>query len=65
MTLIERDQDEARDLAPGQSVVLTPDGWEAAEYLEPGDDWTAQEDGSFVSPDGLIRTWPLAGAGPD
>lgn len=65
MTPIERDEDLAPDLAPGQTVVLTPEGWEASEYLAPADDWIPRLDGSFESPDGLTRSWPLAGAGPD
>ncbi len=41
----------------GASFVLTPDGWEPGEYMEPGDDWRLLEDGSYESPDGLTRTW--------
>lgn len=51
----EPDEDE-----PGTTFVLTADGWEAAGYIEPGDDWTLREDGSFESPDGTMRTWAPA-----
>lgn len=45
---------------PGTTFVLTPQGWEASEYAEPGDDWIMREDGSFESPDGMMRTWMSA-----
>jgi hypothetical protein len=46
----------------GATLVLTEAGWETTDYLDPGDDWGRLPDGSYLSPDGLIRTWP-AGAG--
>ncbi len=46
---------------PGDSFTLTPEGWQRVEYAEPGDDWRLTADGSFESPDGLTRTWPLDG----
>ena len=46
--------------APGTTMTLTAEGWEASEYLEPGDDWVVQADGSFCSPDGATRTWLLS-----
>lgn len=55
----ERNQDEADE--PGTTVVLTTSGWEAATYVDPGDDWHPLEDGSYVSPDGHTRSWPTAG----
>ena len=42
----------------GATRVLTEAGWEEAEYLDPGDDWGRLSDGSYLSPDGRIRTWP-------
>ncbi len=47
--------DEEPDV--GTSYTLTADGWEVADYQEPGRDWTLREDGSYESPDGLTRTW--------
>ena len=52
---VEREEEE-----PGTTFVLTPEGWEAAGYIEPGDDWIVQADGSFESPDGTMRTWTPA-----
>ena len=45
----------------GTTVVITAEGWEDASYLEPGDDWRLLADGSYLSPDGTLRTWPLVG----
>lgn len=47
--------------APGTSVILIGEGWEDADYVEPGDDWHVLSDGSYLSPDGTIRSWPLFG----
>ena len=58
----ERAEDEAEIEAPGRTMVLTEQGWEASEYIDPGSDWRVLEDGSYGSPDGTIRTWPLAGS---
>jgi hypothetical protein len=49
---------------PGSTFVFGPDGWEAVDYVDPSTDWDLQPDGSFVSPDGSTRTWPLAGPEP-
>jgi len=57
----DRSDDELSDQAPGTSVILIGQGWEEADYVEPGDDWHALADGSYVSPDGTIRSWPLFG----
>lgn len=51
----ERDDDE-----PGTTLVLTPEGWEASAYVEPGSDWIVRDDGSYESPDGTMRTWTPA-----
>lgn len=45
----------------GTTVVLTAEGWEEADYEDPGDDWRLLADGSYLSPDRTIRSWPLAG----
>jgi hypothetical protein len=58
----ERDEDEVEEASLATTMILTANGWEDAGYLEPGDDWTPQSDGSFLSPDGTIRTWPLGAA---
>jgi hypothetical protein len=50
--------------APGTTAVLTEEGWEASEYVAPGDDWQPQDDGSWLSPDHQTRTWLPAGPEP-
>lgn len=50
-------QDETHE--PGDTFVLTPEGWQRTDYTEPTDDWRLRTDGAYESPDGLIRTWPL------
>jgi len=44
---------------PGDTFVLTPEGWQRVEYAEPDPDWRLRPDGAWESPDGLTRTWPL------
>jgi hypothetical protein len=61
----DRDEDELQALEFGSTVRLTTDGWEATDYTPPEDDWIELRDGSFQSPDGGLRTWPLAIAGVD
>lgn len=56
------DQIEAQE--PGSTCVLTEDGWEVSDYVDPGNDWSPLADGSYLSPDGAVRTWPLAGLEP-
>lgn len=56
---IGRAEDEVELGNAGTTVVLTDHGWESSEYVDPEDDWTPQPDGSYASPDGSIRTWPL------
>lgn len=47
------------DQDAGTTLILTETGWEATEYyMDPGDDWGRMPDGSYLSPDGLIRTFP-------
>jgi hypothetical protein len=53
------DEEQAGTLST--TVVLTADGWEDADYVEPGDDWRLLADGSYLSLDGTLRSWPLAG----
>lgn len=57
----ERAEDESEIEALGRTMVLTEQGWEASEYVDPESDWIGSEDGSYRSPDGTVRTWPLAG----
>ena len=61
----QRDQHESEDLALGSTMVLTPEGWEPAEYVPPAAGWARFVDGSYVSPDGSVRSWPLMGTGPE
>jgi hypothetical protein len=56
----ERNENEVAEQVAGSSAVLTDEGWEEADYTEPGLDWVEQPDGSYLSPDGTIRSWPLA-----
>jgi hypothetical protein len=58
------DSDEDDGLPLGASSVLTEEGWEAVEYIEPGPDWRLQADGSFVSPDGRTQSRPLVNPSP-
>jgi hypothetical protein len=60
----ERMDDELEG-EPGATVTLTPGGWEDAPYMAPGDDWELADDGSWVSPDGLTRSWLLSGPEPN
>jgi hypothetical protein len=52
---------EATDLEPGVTRVLTEDGWEETIFVDPDEDWHPREDGSWESPDGHTRSWPLGG----
>ena len=47
------------------TVVLTSEGWEDTDYVEPGHDWRLLADGSYLSPDGTLRSWPLAAPAED
>jgi hypothetical protein len=49
---------------PGVTRVLTEEGWEESIYIDPGEDWRLLDDGSWSSPDGHARSWPLAGPEP-
>jgi hypothetical protein len=44
---------------PGTTATLTNEGWQAVTYEEPADDWRLLADGSWESPDGLTRSYPL------
>ena len=55
------DQHEALDSEPGTSRLLTGSGWEDVDYVDPAADWHLLEVGSWESPDGLTRSWPLTG----
>jgi hypothetical protein len=56
-------EEESDAPAAGSTLVLTADGWEETDYVEPGDDWRLLLDGSYLSPDQTMRTWPLVGPG--
>ena len=60
----ERAEDEIEAQEPGSTVAIGPEGWEASAYIDPDDDWSLLPDGSFLSSDGMVRTWPLAGPEP-
>jgi hypothetical protein len=44
---------------PGETFTLTPEGWQRVDFVEPEEGWRIRGDGSYESPDGSIRTWPL------
>ena len=50
--------------ADGSTFVLGPEGWEIADFVDPEDDWRLLSDGSYLSPDGAMRSWPLTGPEP-
>jgi hypothetical protein len=56
-----RSEDEIEAQEPGSTYALTPDGWEVSDYVDPADDWSLLSDGSYLSPDRTLRTWPLVG----
>jgi hypothetical protein len=64
MTVDERAVDEMDPQEAGSTFMLGREGWEVADYLDPVDDWSLLDDGSYLSPDGTIRTWPAAGPAP-
>jgi hypothetical protein len=61
MTVDERAEDELDGQEAGSTFFLGGEGWEASDYVDPADDWTLLPDGSWLSPDGTVRTWPVAG----
>jgi hypothetical protein len=60
----ERDEEEFEEPALGSTAVLTAEGWETSDYVPPGVDWSELYDGSFLAPDGTLRSWPLIGSEP-
>ena len=64
MTVDERIDDELDAQEAGSTFALGGEGWESADYIDPADDWTLLPDGSYLSPDGTVRTWPPAGPEP-
>jgi len=44
---------------PGTTAILTEEGWQTTPYEEPADGWRLLDDGSWESPDGLTRSYPL------
>jgi hypothetical protein len=61
MTVDDRPEDELDAQEAGSTFFLGGEGWEASDYVDPEDDWTLLPDGSWLSPDGTVRTWPVAG----
>ncbi len=45
------------EVGPGTTVTLSDEGWERTDYTAPEDDWTLEDDGSWLAPDGRTRTW--------
>jgi hypothetical protein len=56
-------EDDGDEATAGKTAALTTEGWEERAYVEPGDDWRLLLDGSYLSPDGAMRTWLLVGPG--
>jgi hypothetical protein len=52
--------DEAAE--PGTTAVLTEEGWQVTDYEAPGEGWTLLADGSWESPDGQTRSFPIDAA---
>lgn len=52
---IERDAEE--EAPEGATFILTTEGWQPIDFVEPDQNWLALPDGSFESPDGQFRTW--------
>ena len=64
LALDERAEDELDVQEAGSTFVLGVEGWEAGDYIDPEDDWSLLDDGSYLSPDETVRSWPLVGPGP-
>jgi len=64
MTVDERAEDELEAQEAGSTFVLGTEGWEASGFVDPEDDWSLLSDGSYLSPDGNVRSWPLVGPEP-
>ena len=62
--LDERAEEDLDLQEAGSTFSLGGEGWESSEYIDPGDDWSLLSDGSYLSPDGTLRTWPAAGPEP-
>jgi hypothetical protein len=61
---VETSGEEPELEAPGTTMVLGDQGWEACDFVEPENDWSRLDNGSYVSPNGRLRTWLLTGSGP-
>jgi len=61
LTTVDQRAEEFDAQDAGSTFFLGGEGWEASDYVDPADDWTLLSDGSYLSPDGTIRTWPTAG----
>lgn len=48
--------------APTSARLTGDGGWEEIDLVDPAPDWQELPDGSFLSPDGTIRTWPAGTA---
>ena len=64
VTMDPIEDDDLSAQADGSTFILGVEGWETSDFIDPEDDWRLQTDGSYLSPDGTIRSWPLAGPEP-
>jgi len=54
LVIEEGAEEEAAD---GATFILTTEGWQLIDFVEPDQSWLALPDGSFESPDGSLRSW--------
>ncbi len=54
---LEIEEDAEEETADGATFILTAEGWQPVDFVEPDQSWQALPDGSFESPDGQFRTW--------
>jgi hypothetical protein len=63
------EQDAEEEAPDGTTFSLTAEGWQSVDFVEPDALWRVLADGSFESPDGVLRTWlpedPAGDLGPN
>ena len=51
------EQGAEEETTDGATFILTAEGWQPVDFVEPDQGWLALPDGSFESPDGSLRSW--------